>query len=321
MHNRPEWSPHNSPVFITGATGFIGQQLTATLLAAGYRVYAQIRPDRQHDERLPPTCQQVPVDLTDSGKLTGIVDAVDAVIYCAGSVRGRRAADFARANIDGVSAMARALESSTHTPPLLLLSSLAASHPSVSDYAYSKNAGEKVLLGRPSLPWTIFRPPAVYGPGDKEMLPLLRLAKRGFIVQPGPREQRLSLLHVQDLARAVETWLTAPEGCFGETYAIDDGTPGGYDWEDIARAVSQRRVHMIRIPRFLLDIAAGTNLFLSSLLGYAPMLTRGKVRELVQPEWLCDNRGFTAATGWRPQLDLELGAQQLFASPDHNPGA
>ena len=187
-------------VFITGATGFIGQHLVTTLLAAGYRVHAQIRPGRQHDERLPPACQQVPVGLTDSGKLAGILAEVDAVIYCAGSVRGRRATDFARANIDGVSAMAQALEHSVKTPPLLLLSSLAARQPQLSAYAYSKNAGEKVLLDRPALPWTIFRPPAVYGPGDKEMLPLLKLARMGFIVQPGPREQRLSLLHVEDLA-------------------------------------------------------------------------------------------------------------------------
>lgn len=255
----------------------------------------------------------------DTGKLKGVVDEVDAVIYCAGSVKGRRPADFAKANIDGVSAMAQALEGSANTPPLLLLSSLAASQPQLSHYAHSKNAGEKVLRARRSLPWTIFRPPAVYGPGDKEMLPLLKLVRRGYVVRPGPREQRLSLLHVEDLACAAEAWLMAPRNCLREIYAIDDGTQGGYDWPGIARAVGQRRTHMIPVPRFLLDFSAGVNLFLSSLLGYSPMLTPGKVRELVQSEWLCDNRAFTAATGWQPRLNLEQGARQLFASGARDP--
>ncbi len=43
------------------------------------------------------------------------------------------------------------------------------------------------------------------------------------------------------------------------------------------------------------------------------MLTPGKVRELVHPEWLCDNRAFTAATGWQPSLDLNHGSQSLFS--------
>ena len=42
------------------------------------------------------------------------------------------------------------------------------------------------------------------------------------------------------------------------------------------------------------------------------MLSPGKVRELVQPEWLGDNTAFTGATGWQPQLDLKQGARQLF---------
>jgi len=310
MHNRPD--PHRAAVFITGATGFIGQHLATRLLAAGHRVHAQIRPDRQRDERLPSACQQIPVDLTDTGKLTDVANEVDAVIYCAGSVRGRRAADFAKANIDGVSAMAWALENSVNTPPMLLLSSLAASQPQLSDYAHSKSAGEKVLLGRSSLPWTIFRPPAVYGQGDKEMLPLLKLVQRGYVIHPGPREQRLSLLHVEDLAAAVEAWLRAPRNCLRETYTIDDGTPGGYDWEDIARAVSQRRAHMIQVPRFILDACAVVNRFLSSIFRYSPMLTPGKVRELVHPEWLCDNHAFSAATGWQPSLDLSEGVRRLF---------
>jgi nucleoside-diphosphate-sugar epimerase len=202
---------------------------------------------------------------------------------------------------------------------LLLLSSLAATRPELSHYARSKAAGEHILQQHPSLPWAILRPPAVYGPGDKEMLPLLRIARKGWVVRTGPREQRLSLLHVDDLAAAVGAWLAAPGACLHRTFAIDDGTPGGYGWPGIGRALNGDDPRLVGLPRGLLGAAAHVNLFLSRLFRYSPMLTPGKVLELVQPEWLCDNRAFTGATGWNPALDLARGARRLF-SPRELPG-
>lgn len=261
-------------------------------------------------------CEQVPVNLTDVDKLSGIVAESSAVVYCAGSVRGRHPADFETANIKGVMAMLDAMEqvhsSSGKTPPMLLLSSLAASRPQLSDYACSKYEGEQLLRGKPLLPWTILRPPAVYGPGDREMMPLLKMIRRGLLAHPGPRDQRLSLLHVDDLTNAIVSWLSASQGCLHKSYAIDDGTTGGYSWEAIGEAVSDGKFRMLAVPRLLLDITARTNLLFASLLGYKPMLTPGKVRELVQPDWLCDNSKFTDATGWKPKLDLKRGAQLLF---------
>ena len=299
---------------MTGATGFIGQRLVSELLENDYRVQAMVRPEKTTDKRLPQSCEQVPVSLTDVTRLAGIVAESSAVIYCAGSVRGRSSADFALANIEGVRAMLKALEQSANPPPMLLLSSLAASKPQLSDYARSKYEGEQLLHGKPSLPWTIIRPPAVYGPGDKEMLPLLKMIRRGFLVHPGPPDQRLSLLHVDDLAAAVSSCLSAFQNCLHGTYAIDDGRPGGYGWQDIGDAVSERKFRVLKLPDFLLEGSARMNLLFSKVLGYSPMLTAGKVRELKEAEWLCDNGDFMHATGWKPKLDLKRGAEQLFST-------
>lgn len=304
-------------VFITGATGFIGQRLVSALLDQGARVRASIRPGKKTDSRLPQACEQIPVDLADVDMLTGIVAECSAVIYCAGSVRGRDPEDFSMANVIGVKAILEALEHSDSPPPLLLLSSLAASRPEISDYARSKYEGEQLLQGSHT-PWTILRPPAVYGPGDREMLPILKMIRRGLLAHAGPADQRLSLMHVDDLVGAVMTWLSAPQKCLHQTYAIDDGTPGGYNWPAIGKAVSDKKFQMIRIPRVVLEGTAKINLLFSGLFGYAPMLSPGKVRELVQTEWLCDNREYTKATGWQPQLDLKRGARQLFNSKNNN---
>ena len=271
-----------------------------------------VRPDRMNDNRLPAACEQVPVGLTDVDQLTAAITQCNAVIYCAGSVRGRKAADFSSANIMGVKAILEALKRSESAPPLLLLSSLAATKPELSDYAFSKKAGEKVLQSNPALAWTTIRPPAVYGPGDREMLPILKMIRRGLLAHAGPANQRLSLLHVDDLINAIISWLSAPKNCLHQSYSIDDGTPGGYDWSGIGSAVSDGRFVSLRVPAFLLKGTAKLNLLISAVLGYAPMLSPGKARELLESEWLCDNQAFTEATGWQPQLDLVHGVQRLF---------
>ena len=297
---------------ITGATGFIGQRLVSLLLEQGIQPKALIRPGKESDERLPPACEQVAASLTDVPALAAAVAGCSAVIYCAGSVRGRNAAGFSAANVAGVRAMLEALEFSENKPPLLLISSLAASRPELSDYANSKREGEKTLQKHPGLAWTVLRPPAVYGPGDREMLPVFNMLRRGWLFRAGPAGQKLSLLHVDDLAAAVASWLSTPQNCLHKIYAIDDGTQGGYDWMAIGEAVSGKKIRTLPVPRVLLDGVARLNRLISGLFGYAPMLTPGKVRELVQPEWLCDNRDFTGATGWRPTLDLALGVRGLF---------
>lgn len=303
-------------VLVTGATGFIGQRLVRTLLHKGLNVRVLVRPDKSPDSRMPDVCEQVPASLTDVDSLTTVVARSSAVIYCAGSVRGRSLADFKTANIEGVRAMLEALEQTGNTAPLLLLSSLAASRPELSDYARSKFEGEQLLQDRTSLNWTIIRPPAVYGPGDREMLPILKMARKGLLAHAGPVDQRLSLLHVDDLVNAIVTWLSAPEKCQHQIYAIDDGTAGGYSWSNIGEAVSDKQIRLIPVPRLLLKTVAHLNLQLAKIFDYAPMLSPGKVRELVQADWLCDNSSFTEATGWTPELNLEQGAEQLFGAPE-----
>jgi hypothetical protein len=62
----------------------------------------------------------------------------------------------------------------------------------------------------------------------------------------------------------------------------------------------------------LLKIVAFTNLTAAQMLGYAPMLTPGKIREITHPDWLCDNHEITQVTGWQPAFGLERGLACIF---------
>ena len=106
------------------------------------------------------------------------------MVHGAGAVRGNSQADFDRVNVTGTATLLDAIADLPSPPRILLLSSLAAREPQLSWYAHSKREGEQQLEKHPRLDWVILRPPAVYGPGDREMLPLFQAMSRGSALVP-----------------------------------------------------------------------------------------------------------------------------------------
>lgn len=304
---QPGTLPSSGPVLLTGATGFIGRRIQHLLLQSGIPVRIALRPGSPHRHHADPRCEVIECGLGDTEALTRAATGAGAVVYCAGTVRGRSLEDFLPANVAGVQNMLRALAPQRPAVPFLLISSLAASRPELSHYCRSKYLGEQAVRDQTHTPWTILRPPAVYGPGDTEMAPLLQLARRGVLIRPGPKRQRLSLLYADDLAGAVLAWLGRWQDALGLTCGIDDGRPGGYDWPAIARAAGHESYFSVPVPFPLLAGIARINQWISGLAGYAPMLSPGKARELTQADWLCDNTAFARATGWQPHTDLTGG--------------
>ena len=132
-----------------------------------------------------PGVEWVQGDLRDSRALEALVAGTHAVVHCAGTVRGARRSDFDSVNAEGAGRIAAAAARLVPAPRLLLMSSLAARMPELSDYAASKWRGENaVKAAAKDLRWTILRPPAVFGPGDRELAPLFRCIARGFAPVP-----------------------------------------------------------------------------------------------------------------------------------------
>lgn len=302
-------------IAITGGTGFIGKAIIHQLTHAEVSVRALVRPNSRSACFEHPRLTWVPGHLGDPQSLERLVAGTDALVHCAGAVRGRNLADFAATNIDGLANLVRAARKAGGCRRFLHLSSLAAREPNLSAYAASKQQGEQVLKNdAEDLCWTILRPPAVYGPGDRELLPLFQWLRRGLLFTPGTEAGRFSMIFITDLARAVQSWLQS-ETSGGGCYTLDDGTPRGYSWDevrDIGRDVFSRPVRRIKVPKPLLSTLAGFNLAIARLGGYRPMLTPGKVRELCHPDWVCDHLEFTSSTGWQPQVTLAEGLRRLF---------
>ena len=313
---------HEPPcIALTGATGFIGRHLLFALLDQGYTLRVLVREGSLEkrkaleaglNQEAKGRLKWIKGDLSSRKALQELVQDAQRVVHLAGAIRGADFEEFARVNTKGLWLLIRVLKEKAHPPPLLFVSSLAARHPFLSPYAFSKRAAEEILYTS-GLPWAIFRPPAVYGPGDRELRPLIKLMGRGIIPVLGRKEHRFSLLYVKDLVRAITCWLEKP--VFFKTYELHDGEPGGYDWcrvGEIVQKIIKRPVRFIRLPQGLFYKVGRLNHLLGHLLAYTPMLTHWKVHELFYEEWICDNQLIQEDLEWEPLWGLEKGLRSLF---------
>jgi len=137
----------------------------------------------------------------------------------------------------------------------------------------------------------------------------------GFKV--GRAERRFSLLYVEDLAEAVYRWLDF-RAERSSIYELDDGHEGGYTWDDITDTIEglcSRRIFRVNVPVAALFLAAVLNGLAGRLFGGSPMLTRGKFREIIHPDWCCNNGLISAECGWAPRVSLQEGLRRTLKIP------
>ena len=299
-------------VAVTGATGFIGPHVVRRLRADGWQVRILTR------RPLDASSLEVEVvrgDLDDPPSLQRLLDGVQAVVHVAGLIKARSRKAFFRANAESVGRVAAIAAAAPAPPRFVLMSSLAAREPDLSDYAASKLAGEQALIAAgAALPWSILRPPAVYGPGDRATLFFFRCVRHGIGPVLGSAGARLSLIHVEDLASAVGALLADDRGA-GLVAEVDDGG-GGYGWPEMIEAAAAafgRRVRIVRVPMAVPYGLGMLNQALARLPGFTPMLTPGKVREFYHSDWVCDPGPIMARTGWRPAVPLRQGFAATIA--------
>ena len=298
---------------LTGGTGFIGGHFLAPFLApsgtedvGGLAVRMLHR--RPGDAR--PGIRSIQGSLEQEDALGRLVDGVDAVLHLAGSVKARSRDGFARANVDATARLARLAERHG-VRRFILVSSLAATVPEASNYAWSKAEGEKAAAAElRNCRLDIVRPPAIYGPGDRMTLPVFKQIAAGVLLVPKGGMQRFSLLHVEDLAGLLHAMLReSPDMPVVEP---DDGHADGHGWKDMAQAgaaIAGRPVRVTQVPRWLLAMAAGLCDGLSGISGAMLPLSRDKLGELYRQRWVA--RG-DRPCGWSPKIGFAEGAGQTM---------
>ncbi|MGH8516738.1 MAG: NAD-dependent epimerase/dehydratase family protein [Panacagrimonas sp.] len=295
-------------VALTGATGFIGLHLVRTLKAAGHRVRLLVRRTPAAGAWGDATPELVRGALEDERAIDALVTGADAVIHLAGLIKATSRAVFMSVNRDGAASVARRTRALAPSAHFLLVSSLAAREPGLSDYAASKRAGENAAREAFGAPITVLRPPAVYGPGDRETLIFFQLARRKWIPLLGPPEARAAMIHVADLCQLIAALADGPAR--DAVLTASDARPDGYRWEEVmgaaARAVGNTAPRFIRAPVSLLRAVALAG-DAGRLLGSANMLNSQKLRELRHADWAVPPAEQARVEGWAPRFDLDRG--------------
>jgi nucleoside-diphosphate-sugar epimerase len=286
-------------IAVTGGTGFVGSRFLDVAIQAGRQVRALTRRPQE-----PRDCiEWVEGSLDDPDSLRRLVTGCTAVVHVAGVINARDARGFQSGNVDGTLAMLAAATAGGVTR-FVHVSSLAAREPKLSHYGASKAKAEE-LVERSGLDWVIVRPPAVYGPGDRETLELFKMARRGQVFMP-PKGGRASYIHVDDLARLLLA-LTAEDSPAKVIFEPDDGRAHGWGHEEIGEALG-RAVGMpartLHVPRSVLSLAARADRLVR---GDRARLTPDRAAYFSHDNWVVDSARQPPPSLWRPQVETEDG--------------
>lgn len=282
---------------MTGATGFVGGATMRDAVAAGWHVRALTR--RLQPERDGVTW--IAGALDDKDSLAEMAAGADVVMHIAGVVNVPTRAAFEAGNATATANVVDAARGAGVTR-FVHVSSLAAREPGISNYGWSKERAEAIVMAS-GLDWTIVRPPAVFGPGDTEMLDLFRMARRGIALVPSGR---MSAIYVDELARLLVTLAADRGASIGQIYEPDDGKPTGWSHRGfaraVARAVGRQRLSTVATPALLLK-AGGR---LDTLVRRSrAKLTPDRARYIAHPDWVATEGACPPAALWRPERDTD----------------
>jgi nucleoside-diphosphate-sugar epimerase len=257
---------------VTGATGFVGGEVTRQLRAAGHSVTALVRDPARAAALRALGVELQPGDITDRDALRRAMAGVDGVFHIAGwyKVGARDTRDAEAVNIEGtrnVLAVMRELQvpKGVYTSSIIVHSDtrgrlvdetyrFSGEHLSV--YARTKAAAHALAeqAGRDGLPLVTVQPAVVYGPGDTSSVrtTMHQLLRGRLPVMPAGTV--FSWVHIEDAARG---HLQAMEhGRPGESYILTGSAHGFDEVIRLAAATAGVAVPRLTAPAGLLRAAA-----------------------------------------------------------------
>lgn len=286
-------------ISVTGATGFVGQALVDEACRRGVALRALARREQAPCDGV----EWVRGDLADRAALRALVEGAEAVLHVAGVVNSPDPTGFHLGNVTGTEALVEAAHEAG-AERLVFVSSLAAREPGLSTYGRSKRHAEEVVQTS-ALDWTIVRPPAIYGPRDREILDMFRAAKWGVVPMPPPG--RASIVHVGDLARLLLELVPGGESVRHRVYEPDDAREGGWSHRELAEAIGRavgREVWVPHVPERLMHGAAWLD---RRLRGTRAKLTPDRIGYMTHPDWVSHPDKRVPAELWLPEIDTPEG--------------
>lgn len=315
---------------VTGSSGFIGSHLVEALLERGATVRALVRAESSQASRDSRVAYWT-ADLLDdrSVRECPIWNGATHVFHVGGVTKGRTVAEFRDGNVIPTANILAALAArAVPVRRVVLVSSQTAAGPAesanrpvreddpprpVEAYGRSKLEAEQATRRyADTLPITILRPSAVYGPRDADFLNIFKQATNRIAVHAAPRDQLMSIVHVRDLVHAILLVADASVAR-GRTYFVGSDSP--VSWRELyaaIAAVSGTRSIELQLPGPVLGLGGWAGSAFSLITGRAVLVNANKVA-LARPQWwLCDATRMRDELGWRADIALGEGLRETY---------
>lgn len=313
-------------VLLTGASGFVGQALLASL--AVQPTLELIAVSRRPLSGFPAFISQVRIaDLLADTLWQSVLSGVHVVIHAAARVHMMNdtdtdpLAEFRKINVDGTLNLARQA-AAAGVKRFIFISSikvngeatssgksfLASDVPAPEDaYGLSKLEAEQGLMqiaAETGLEVVIIRPPLVYGPGVKgSFASMIRLVEKGLPLPLGAIHNRRSLVGIDNLVDLIIRCIDHP-AAVNQIFLAGDG-------EDLSTTQLLRGVAgVMGRPSRLIAVPAGLLTCGAMLLGKRKLAKRLLGSLQVDIAHTCE------LLDWTPSFTVDEGLRRCFAKPD-----
>jgi nucleoside-diphosphate-sugar epimerase len=314
-------------IFITGATGFIGSHLAEYLSRRGDDVTCLIRKTSNLQWLESLNLHYCTGEVTDKKSLENILGGMDYVYHLASLTKAIQPYDYYHVNTQGTWNILEACASDNPgIKRFVLMSSLAAAGPCkgdapleencerqpITDYGKSKLEAEEIADEfKKKFPITIIRPPAVYGPRDKDIFYQFKMIQKGWLMNVGKRDQLLSMVFAPDLVEATVR-LAECEEAAGETFFVCN--PEIYHLSrlnnELKRILGTEHLKRLTLPGWMVCLFAWFSEIGASFTRKPALLNRQKILDICQPGWVCSPEKLHKITGYVCPTPIEKGLSE-----------
>lgn len=244
-------------VLLTGSTGFVGKAILLRLLSEGHEVVCLIRPksanmlkSTEHEQK---QIKYIKGDLFDHALLEKAASGCDAVVHLVGIIREnpRNGVTFQRLHVTGTQNLLQAAMKAG-VAHFVHMSALGAREQATSQYHQTKYAAEQAVI-ESGLPYTIFRPSVIFGPGDEFVNMLADIVRLPITPVIGDGLYQLQPVSRRTVADVFTQALTNP---LARNRIFETGGPDKLTYlrilDDIGAALHKRRVRKLHIPLTLM---------------------------------------------------------------------
>jgi nucleoside-diphosphate-sugar epimerase len=304
-------------IFITGATGFLGSFIVKELIKQNINIKALVRKTSNLKRIKGLNIEIIYGDLDNENSLKEGVKNSDIIIHCAALKRGKKE-DFYKSNEKGTRNLIEATKNE-NIKQFIYISSIAAMGPSddvplteedeckpISLYGKSKLEGE-IILKEAGLPYTILRPPIIYGPYDYDMSWIFKIISLGF--RPH-LDRKITMMYIDDVVESV-LQVIGNEIAINKTYILSQGP---YQWSEIVDKIATLlnvKGIKIKVPNYFLIWAGNICEKINSFFCIDIPLNREKAKEGTT-NWIFSGEKIKKEIGFTPKWDLENGLKKTI---------